>query len=199
MKRKMKLEGKKGFIIAIIMVILVAGYYYYLSNRPVEPEENVVVTEAQDLLLRDLDRNYPPSPKEVVKYYFEITKCLYNEKLSDADVEALALKLEEIFDDELAAHQVREEYLMDLKNEIAAFQGGSNLILNYSTSASTEVDYFDQDGHEFARLYGTFYLHVQKSMHSLDEVFLLRRDEDGRWKIYGWEPVNEQTTLETRE
>ena len=82
MKSKFKLDGKKGFIIVIILVVLIVGYYYYLSNRDKQPEEEVVITEAQDLLLRDLDRNYPPTPKEVVKYYFEITKCLYNEKLS---------------------------------------------------------------------------------------------------------------------
>lgn len=193
MKSKFKLDGKKGFIIVIILVVLIVGYYYYLSNRDKQPEEEVVITKAQDLLLRDLDRNYPPTPKEVVKYYFEITKCLYNEKLSEEDVEALALKLEEIFDEELAAHQVREEYFQNLKNEITAFQSG-NMILNYSTSTSTDVDYFDQDGHEYARLYGTFYLQVDKSMRSLDEVFILRRDKEGHWKIYGWEPVEEPVT-----
>ena len=198
MNNKFKIEGKKGFIIVIILVLLIAGYYYYLSNRDTQPEEDVTITEAQDLLLRDLNRNYPPSPKEVVKYYFDITKCLYNEKLSEEDVEALALKLEEIFDEELAANQVQEEYFQNLKNEITAFQNG-NMILNYSTSTSTDVDYFDQDGYEFARLYGTFYLQVNKTMHSLDEVFLLRKDADGHWKIYGWETVNETETQVTQE
>ena len=198
MKNKIKLDGKKGFIIAIVLVVLVVGYYYYLSHRNVQKEDDVKITKAQDLLLRDLARNYPPTPKEVVKYYFDITKCLYNEKLPEAEVEALALKLEEIFDDELAAHQVREEYFEDLKSEILIFQNG-NRILNYSTSTSTDVDYFEQDGQEYARLYGTFYLQVNKTMHSLDEVFILRRDEKGHWKIYGWEPVNEVVTAEASE
>lgn len=193
MKNKMKFDGKKGLIIIIILAVLVVGYYYYLSNRDKQTEENVTITVAQDLLLRDLERNYPPTPKEVVKYYFDITKCLYNEKLSEAEVEKLALKLEEIFDEELAAHQVRDEYFNDLKSEITAFQT-ANRITNYSTSTSTDVDYFEQDGYECARLYGTFYLQVDKSMHSLNEVFILRRDEDGHWKIYGWEPVEEPVT-----
>ena len=193
MKQKMKFNGKKGFIIIIVLLLLVVGYYYYLSNRNMQKEENVEITEVQELLLRDLNRNYPPTPKEVVKYYFDITKCLYNEKLSEADIEALAVRLEEIFDEELAAHQIRDEYFQDLKAEITVFQSG-NRILNYSTSSSTDVDYFDQDGQEWARLYGTFYLQVDKKMNSLDEVFILRRDEDGHWKIYGWEPVEESVT-----
>ena len=199
MKGKFKLEGKKGFIIVIILVILVVGYYFYLSNRDVEPkEEDIKLTEAQELLLRDLDRNYPPTPKEVVKYYFEITKCLYNEELSEEDIEALALKLAEMFDDELAANQVEEEYFENLKNEIMAFKNG-NMILNYSTSSSTDVDYFNENGRECARLYGTFYLQVNKKMKSLEEVFVLRKDDEGHWKLYGWDTVSETQTQVTGE
>ena len=56
MKDRLKLDGKKGFIIVIILLILVIGYYFYLSNRDVEPkEEDIKLTEAQELLLRDLD------------------------------------------------------------------------------------------------------------------------------------------------
>ena len=196
---KRRVEGKKGFIIIGILILLIVGYYYYLSNRQTQPQEEVTVSKVQDLLLHDLERNYPPSPKEVVKYYFEITKCLYTEKLSNEDVEALAFKLEEIFDEELRAYQVKEEYLLNLKSEIAAFQESKSLILNYSTSSSTDVDYFTEDGYEFARLYGTFYLQVQKNLRSLENVFLLRKDENGHWKIYGWEQVEEQETQENPE
>lgn len=199
MKDRLKLDGKKGFIIVIILLILVIGYYFYLSNRDVEPkEEDIKLTEAQELLLRDLDRNYPPTPKEVVKYYFEITKCLYNEELSEEDIEALALKLAEMFDDELAANQVEEEYFENLKNEIMAFKNG-NMILNYSTSSSTDVDYFNENGRECARLYGTFYLQVDKKMSSLEEVFVLRKDDQGHWKLYGWETVSEEHTMVNQE
>ena len=194
MKGKIKFEGKKGFII-----ILVVGYYFYLSNRDVEPkEEDVELTEAQELLLRDLERNYPPTPKEVVKYYFEITKCLYNEDLSEEEVEALALKLEELFDDELASNQIQEQYFNNLKKEITAFKINS-MIVNYSTSSSTDVDYFEENGRECARLYGTFYLQVDKKLQSLDEVFILRKDDGGHWKLYGWEPISEELTQATQE
>ena len=152
-------------------------------------EEEVTISEAQDLLLRDLDRNYPPSPKEVLKYFFEITTCLYNEKLSEEDVNALALKVQELFDDELIANNPQEEYLTELKSEIASFQTSNSQILNYSTSSSVDVDYFEEDGCSFARIYGTYYLQVQKNLKSLEEVFLLRKDEEGHWKLYGWQPI----------
>ena len=199
MKGKIKFDGTKGLIIVIVLVILIIGYYFYLSNRNIElKEEDVKLTEVQELLLRDMDRNYPPTPKEVVKYYFDITKCLYNEELSEKDIEALALRLAEMFDEELAANQIEEEYFQNLKNEIVAFQTG-NMILNYSTSSSTDVDYYEEEGRECARLYGTFYLQVDKKMTSLDEVFILRKDDEGHWKLYGWEPITEKQIMGTQE
>ncbi|MBQ8039974.1 MAG: hypothetical protein IJ274_08935 [Lachnospiraceae bacterium] len=184
-----KAQGTKGFIIVLVLILLVIGYYYYLSNRTVEETEEVTISQAQDLLLRDLDRNYPPSPKEVVKYFFEITTCLYNEELSEEDIKALALKAQELFDVELIANNPQEEYLTELKSEIASFQTSNSQILNYSTSSSVDVDYFEEDGSSFARIYGTYYLQVQKSLKSLEEVFLLRKDEEGHWKLYGWQPI----------
>jgi len=186
-----KAQGTKGLIIVLVLILLVIGYYYYLSNRTVEETEEVTISQAQDLLLRDLDRNYPPSPKEVLKYFFEITTCLYNEKLSEDDVNALALKVQELYDEELIANNPQEEYLVELKSEIASFRASNSQILNYSTSSSVDVDYFEEDGCSFARIYGTYYLQVQKSLKSLEEVFLLRKDEEGHWKLYGWQPIED--------
>ena len=187
-----KAQGTKGLIIAIVLILIVVGYYYYLSHREVEKTEEVIVSEAQELLLRDLDRNYPPTPKEVVKYFFDITTCLYNESLSEADVEALALKIMELYDADLVIHNPKEESYTELKSEIAAFRTANSRILNYSTSSSVDVDYFEEDEGSFSRLYGTYYLQVQKSLKSLEEVFILRKDDEGHWKIYGWQPVEEE-------
>lgn len=187
MSRKPSFKGKKGLLIILILVILVVGYTVYIFRIGTKSkEENVEISAVQELILRDLDRNYPPTPKEAVKYYFDITKCLYNKKLSEEEVEALALKLEEMFDEELADNQVKEEYFSNLKTEIKAFQA-NNTIINYSISSSTDVDYFEENGRQCARLYGTFYIQTDKKTNTLEEVFVLRKDEDGHWKLYGWE------------
>ena len=107
----------------------------------------------------------------------------------EEDVEALALRVQELCDDELNSNNPAEEYLTELKSEISAFQTGSSRILNYSTSSSVDVDYYEEDGYSFARMYGTYYLQVQKNLKSLEEVFVFRKDSDGHWKLYGWQPV----------
>ena len=63
-------------IIGLILVAVVVGYVINLNRKSDANEETVVESTAvQKVLQRDLERNYPPTPKEVVKYYAEITKC----------------------------------------------------------------------------------------------------------------------------
>ena len=45
------------------------------------------------------------------------------------------------------------------------------------------------DGYDWAKLYFTFNLRQGTNRTTSEEVFLLRKDEDGRWKIYGWKTV----------
>ena len=84
--------GKKAkpIIVIVIMALLVGGYYFYLSNKVESNESKEVVTAVQNVILKDLDKNYPPTPKEVVKYYSEISKCLYNEAYTDEQLEKMA-------------------------------------------------------------------------------------------------------------
>lgn len=80
------------------MMVLVIGYFYYLSNRTISSDKKVpeAGTEKNSpvatVLLRDLEINYPSTPKEVVKYYAELTKVLYNEEYTDEEFQALAEK-----------------------------------------------------------------------------------------------------------
>ena len=81
----------KTAIIIVVLAALIGGYYFYLSNKTETPKETKV-SAVQDVILRDLDKNYPPTPKEVVKYYSELSKCLYNEKYSTEEFEQIQEK-----------------------------------------------------------------------------------------------------------
>ena len=92
----------KGVIVVGVLACICVGFYAYLSNRSVPEEEEVIeVSVAQEVLLRDLTSQYPPSPREVVKYYSDLTLCLHNEKYSDEEFEKLALQARGLYDQEL--------------------------------------------------------------------------------------------------
>ncbi|MCR4748653.1 MAG: hypothetical protein K5877_02440 [Lachnospiraceae bacterium] len=186
-----RFKGTKGTIMLILLVFLVISYYYYLSNKTSEGknEEDLKVSSAQEILMANYNINYPPTPKEVVKEFLQISKVLHNENLTDDEIKQVAMKIRELYDDEFIAAKSEDEYLKDLKSEIATFRDNDYAITNYYTSASTDVVYDTVDGYKFAKLYGTFSIRSGGKAQLLQEVFLLRKDASGHWKIYGWQPV----------
>lgn len=186
--------GIKIVIIVIVLAAIVLGYFYYLGHRDRQQTEEVVAaTVVQSVLMRDLEHNYPPTPKEVVKYYSEITECFYNEEYTDEELAQLASKIQYLYDVDLVANKTQEQYMEDLRNDIAEMKGKKYTIASYEVSASTDVEYFTQNDYSCARLYCTYYLREPNSgtrVSSL-ERFILRQDQDDHWKILGWELVED--------
>lgn len=184
MKKYLKL-----IIIGVILVGLVLGYYFYISNKREthdleEPIEQITVV--QQLLAKNIAKNYPPTPKEVVKLYADITTAFYTQEYSDDQFNQLAFKIRELYDDELLEANAPDEYLDRLKREVILFKEQGTIVSSYSTSSSTDVFYFSEDGYNFARLNLAFTLKNGKTAGLVNEVFVLRKDADGHWKIYGW-------------
>lgn len=191
-----KNSGMKTIIIGIIMLFLIVGYYYYLSNRNVpRPEETVseteVLTASQEVLLRNLETNYPPTPREVVKYFSEITQCFYNEENSDEMVEKLGMKIRELYDDDLKANQTEADYLASLKFDIEEYKKNNRTISSYAVSSSVDVDTFVENGYDCARLYCIYGVKQGDLLYNSNTVFILRKDVNGHYKILGWKLVEE--------
>ena len=181
----------KVVIIGIVLAVLVVGYFYYLSNVGKDAEEEVVESTAvQIVLARDLEKNYPPTPKEVIKYFNEISKCFYNETYTEDELDSMAMKIQGIYDDELIAVKTEDQYLKDLRSDIADFKKQDRTISSYELSASTDVEEFMENGYSCARLYCNYNIRQGTKMITSRVVFVLRKDEDNHWKIFGWDLDN---------
>jgi len=165
----------------------VIGYYYYLSNKEKKDTDEVQkATAVQAALSYNFEKNYPPTPKEVVKLYGQITQCLHNETYTDEEFEKLALKIQNLYDEELIANKTRNQYFEDLKWDIKNVREQEIVISSYAAGASTDVEYYSMDGYSFAKIPCTFTMRKGTFLEVTDEIFLLRKDADGHWKIYGW-------------
>ena len=186
-----KFKMSTSIIIIVVSVAVIVGIYFVIANylsKDDEPTE-VEITAVQNVLLRNLENDYPPTPKEVLKYYSDITQCFYAGGYTDEELIELADRAMELYDDELRAHQDYDTYIADLKLEISQFKEKDWSISSYSTSPSTDVEEFERDGYEWAQLYAFYNVRQSTTMVRDTELFLMRKDEDGRWKIYGWEQV----------
>ena len=196
-KRTTTIIGIIGVLAIAVMVIVV----FYVQNKkaenPAEPE--VDVSQLSEILLRDIDKSYPPTPKEVLKYYSEITCCFYNEELTQEQLEELAARSYILYDDELKDNMPFDKYMTDLQQEILSFQAQKIVLSGYSVSAAADVERFNEDGFEWARLYAQYRLRQGTDYMYYNEVFIMRKDDEGHWKIYGFDLVKEEDMGETEE
>lgn len=183
-------------IIIIILALSLLAFYYYLSNRRMEETETSKdeVSKVQSVLLRDLDHDYPPTCKEVIKYFSDISQCFYGETYTEEELEELAKKIRGLYDDELVVHNTWEQYFAKLKQEIEKFKEKDMVITRYTPSASTDVFYFTEKGDSCARMYCTYAIRQGTKTWNVKEVFVLRQDADKHWKIYGWDLADDKNS-----
>ena len=187
MKKNTSKNTTKVAIIFLVLIVAVVAYFAYLSNKSREVEDEAAMTAVKLVLSRDLENNYPPTVKEVMKYYTDIQKCLYSQECLDEEAEQLGMKARALFDDELLAANDVTNHLLALKSEITSFQEDSRQITAASVASSANVDTFTEDGYEFARIHCIYTVLDGGQSNLVDMVYLLRRDGNRRWKIYGWD------------
>lgn len=190
----MKNRYKKiAILIVVLFVLAVLGVFIYINNKPQQSaEQEVVISNVDNLVLRNLEINYPPTPKEVLKYYSEITMCFYQEDLSEEDLVKLAQTAMKLYDEELCANMTEDEYIASLREDILEFNSLDVVVSGYTVSSSTDVEEFELDGREYARIYATYRLRQGTEYIYSSEVFVMRKDEDGHWKILGWDLLEEE-------
>ncbi len=179
----------KNIIVGVILLGLIVGYYLYLSNKSNTDvgDEMIETTLTQDVLAKDLEKSYPATPKEVVKYYNEIQECYYNEDNDEKTIKEVMQKSRELFDEDLLAKNDEDTQFEELMKEIESFKEKEMDIFGWSTDSASNVEYNTFDGREWASLRSYYTIRTQGIHTKTTQVFLLRKDEEGKWKIYGWD------------
>lgn len=182
----------KSGIVILIFVVGMLGYYYYLSNRASRvTEENVKLTVAQELINRNLSYTYPPSPREVIKFYSDITKCFYNETYSGAELEQLAEQTYRLYDEKLKDENDWNAYLVNLTVQINAYKEKNMRISSYFLSSSDDVVYYNRGEEKYAKMTCSYIVQSGSHKRTVDEIFVLHKDEEGHWRILGWQLADE--------
>lgn len=181
----------KSLSILMMFALVVVGIFLWLSKREVPKEDNITISAVDEVILKDLDKNYPATPKEVVKLYSEITRCFYGEEYEEEDLIKMAGQSRKLFDDELKANQTEEQYLMNLQSVISNYKEQERIISSFSVSSSVDVDYQEMDGYQWSRLVCIYNIKTGHNLGTTREEYLLRKDDVGHWKIYGWRVIDE--------
>ncbi len=189
----MKRSSRWLITVTIALVIGVIIYYNYV-NGPKKSEDNtdsVVISEVTKVVNKDLETSYPLTAREVVQFFVRIQKCYYNEEYTEEELVKLAYKATELFDTELIEGNPFDDYYENLKSEINAFAVDNTIISSVIIDDRNDVIYSTVDGQKYAQLNCTYYFKSDKERSGVKETYILRKDENDRWKILGWKEYEE--------
>ena len=192
-KRKSLINGK-NVVLIILLFAVIAGFYMSASNEK-DTKSNKKQDEYTILKEKDLTDSYPETPREVVKLYGRIAKCLYKEGMTDKQLETLVCQLRQLFDEQLLRENPLETQLEALDYDLKRFHEDENVIINYKVEDKTLVK-GEIDGREAATIVLSLSIKKGKDYTRTNEQFLLRKNYLGHWKIVGWQLADAEAESE---
>lgn len=184
---------KKYWKTVVIIAALIAcglGYFYYLANRTDKTDATDKAVEDEELaalISRNIEENYPQSPKEVVKLYARITKKYYENPLTDEQIEKLGKQARILFDDELKGTQTDAEFLNALKADIKSFNSSKTYVSDYAIESSSQVKYQTLNDRQYASINLVYYVRQNGKLNYSYTRYVMRKDDEGKWRILFWE------------
>jgi hypothetical protein len=172
-----------------ILAIVIVLFYFYIENKVSTTDPSLKeLTDAERLLNKDFDLYYPETPREVVKYFSNMIKIIYGNKASEEEINQLAVKIRELYDPEFLQLNPEEKYLQNLATELAEWKEKNRRITNYIFVNKNMEKESEIDGIKYAVKYVSFTIQEDIKFTETWKI-LLRKNEDDKWKILGWEFV----------
>lgn len=183
-KKIAQLIGGLGLLCVIVLVI------FFVLNQNADDgifskKENTS-TEVQNILAKDVERNYPATVREVVRLFSRISKCYYNETISASEFQQLITMQRMLFDEEFLDNNPLESFVNNLSSEIEEMRNNKSTMISYRVQKQSSVKDWEAGENKFSSIVASYTLKEGSEYKKTYEEFLLREDENGRWKIVGW-------------
>lgn len=192
-KMTKKIVGAFAAILVIAALIL-TGYFMMNKQAEKKAEESVLpTTEVGKLLAKDLETKYPETPTEVVKLYWRINRCIYNEDTSEKDMEAVLKQLRNLYDNELLQDEKNtyENMLKKLKDDKKKRVDAGQTFLPSVVQKNNALEIVKIDGKDSTAVMTATTIKGKEETTKVYERFVCRRGDDGKWKILGWQQVTQ--------
>jgi len=157
------------------------------EDNSIFSKDEVQNTEAQNILAKDIDRNYPATVREVVRLFSRISQCYHNQEISEEEFRALAEMQQKLFDEEFLQNNPLDTFVNNLSAEIEDAKTRKYQMVTWSVQKQSSVNNWQDGDNNFASIVASYIMNAKDEGYTRTyEEFLLREDENGRWKIVGW-------------
>lgn len=181
------MKNVKIIIIGIACICLICAGFFFFSKENATTEKEL--TEVEKIIVRDLKDNYPKTPREVVKFYNKIISSYYGGELKDGELEKLADQMLLLLDEDLLVVNPRDEYINSVENDIEKYKTEKKKVVSTDVCDSNEVTYVNDEKEgssevdKLAYVNTSYFINTNGEFAYSYQQFVLRQDDDGRWKI----------------
>ena len=175
---------KTGIVVAAILCIgVICGGFYYMARHNSPSTEQTKLTEVQKVISKNLETDYPETPREVVKFYNRILKCYYSEQYKDDELDELCDQALTLFDEDLKENNPKDTYKAMVQGDVEQYKKDSKTIAQYNVCDSDDVLYKTDNGDSLAYVSASYFIKESGSYNKTYQTYVMRKDSDGKWKI----------------
>jgi len=183
-------KGKHAKMLTLmvsISLVVVLTYIAIVDDKESRAKSDGVIknySELEALLAKDLDKDYPITAREVMKYYCQVQQCMFNNELSDSTLENVLDKEFQLYDKDFIKKNTFGQLLKNREAEIKKFKEEKKTIFGYELDPDDNEKEWTNEGRQCSAI------QVNMKMSGDDkkvvkEVFILRKDANDQWKIVG--------------
>ena len=182
------MKNARYVIIAIACISVICASFFFFSQNNQESEKNL--TEIEKVIVKDLEKNYPKTPREVVKFYNRIVKCYYGSEVPTKEqVEDLVDQMIGIMDEDLLLINPRDTYFKSVVNDINQYKKEKKQLVSTDVCDTNDVKYVTDDKNgdgekdKLAFVDASYFINTDGKFAYTYQQFVLRQDEAENWKI----------------
>ena len=137
----------------------------------------------------NFEENYPKTVRETMKMYCKFMKMAYSGECSEEDLYAINIQTRQMLDDELLANNTADHQLRAWKTDIMLYEEKKQKLIGYTLEEASQIQYNTENKTEYAKTTVALSFKVGMDTGTMEQEYLLRKDDQGRWKILGWQAV----------
>ena len=184
--------------ISVVVVLTYVGFEKRQSEKVLQSEENQENSKIDNIILKDLENEYPASVREVVKYYYKVLRAMFNGEATDKQVVQLIDKERTLFDKELLKKNEYSEFVKGRNEELKQYKKSGVKLLKFVIQDNDEVKYWQNNKAEMASIKAHIYMTGKKAYKDIYQEYVLRKDSKGRWKILSWSNTSDKDIEEDK-
>lgn len=179
-------KAKYAIIAFACVAAICVGFYFFAESHTSNEKE---LTDVEKIILKDLEKDYPKTARAVVSLYNRIIMGYHNEDTTDEQVEKLADQMLCLLDEDLLLVNPRDEYQASVRAEIKQYKEKEKVILEATVADSkdsitiTDKKEGTTESDKLTYINTTYFIRTGKEFTNTTMQFVLRQDDDGRWKV----------------